>query len=122
MSKLITISHTVQHQTDHVMLHKSNWLLLAFLISVTHHYSYKPKGQLNFEMTFCCHRLYQISKENIVRISALNFFCSFLWASWKLFWASWDILSHAINKEAYRKPKKTSRNPQGCYNDGPRRC
>ena len=37
-----------------------------------------------------------------------EFFCSFLWASWKLFVLLGDLVSNIINKEAYR-------NPQGSY-------
>ena len=59
-------------------------------------------------MSFWCHRLDQNRNENIVRISALKFFV----ASWGL---PGDLVSNIINKEAYRKPKKASRKPQGSY-------
>ena len=42
-------------------------------------------------------------------------FCSFLGASWKLFGLPWDLISNIINKEAYKKPQKTFRKPQGSY-------
>ena len=45
----------------------------------------------------------------------LGFFCSFLGASWKLFELPGDLVSNIINKKAYRKPQKASRNPQGSY-------
>ena len=35
----------------------------------------------------------------------LEFFCSFLGASWKLFGLPGDLVSNIINKEAYKKPK-----------------
>ena len=38
-----------------------------------------------------------------------KFFCSFLGASWKLFGLSGDLVCNTINKEAYRKPQKASR-------------
>ena len=44
-----------------------------------------------------------------------DIFCSFLGASWKLFWLPWDLMSNIINKEAYRKPKTASRKPPGSY-------
>ena len=52
--------------------------------------------------------IFQNSNENIVRISALKFFV----ASWGL---PGDLVSNIINKEAYRKPQKASRKPQGSY-------
>ena len=55
--------------------------------------------------------IFQNSNENIVRISALKFFV----ASWELFGDPGDLVSNMINKEAYRKPKKDSRKPQGSY-------
>ena len=62
-------------------------------------------------MYFWCHHNDQNSNENIVRISALKFFV----ASWGL---PGDLVSNnIINKEAYRKPKKASRNPQGSLKD-----
>jgi hypothetical protein len=36
-------------------------------------------------------------------------FCSFLWASWKLLGLPGDLVSNMINKEAYKKPSKSSR-------------
>ena len=66
-------------------------------------------------MSFWCHRFDQNSNENIVRISALKFFV----ASWGLTGSflglSEDLVSNIINKEAYRKPQKDSRKPQGSY-------
>ena len=66
-------------------------------------------------MSFWCHRFDQNSNENIVRISALNFFV----ASWGLprsfFGLPVELVSNIINKEAYRKPQKASRKPQGSY-------
>jgi hypothetical protein len=59
--------------------------------------------------------IFQKSNENIVRISALNFFV----ASWGLpgsfLRLSGNLVSNIINKEAYRKPPKDSRKPQGSY-------
>ena len=49
-------------------------------------------------MSFWCHRLDQNSNENIVRISALEFFV----ASWGL---PGDWVSNTINKEATGSPK-----------------
>ena len=57
-------------------------------------------------MSFWCHHLDQNSNENIVRISALEFFE----ASWGL---SGDLVSNIINKEAYRKPQGSYKNFQG---------
>ena len=63
--------------------------------------------------------IFQNSNKNIVRISALNFFCSFMgasWgASWRLFGLPEDLVSNIINKEANKKPKKASMKPQGNY-------
>ena len=64
------------------------------------------RRSVNFEMSFWCHRLNKNSNKNIVRISALNFFCSFMGASWKLFGLPGDLVSNIINKEAYKNPKK----------------
>jgi len=36
-------------------------------------------------------------------------------ASWQLFGLAGDLPSNIINKEAYRKPQKASRKPQGSY-------
>jgi hypothetical protein len=49
--------------------------------------------------------------------SCPEFFCTFLGASWKLFWLPWDLDFNIINKEAYRKPpgmfkKFQGRNPE----------
>ena len=44
-----------------------------------------------------------------------DFFCSFLWASWKNFVLLGDLVSNIINKEAYRKPQKASRKPPGMF-------
>ena len=41
----------------------------------------------------------------------LDFFYSFLGASWKLFHLPGDLVCNFINKEAYRKPQKASRKP-----------
>ena len=66
-------------------------------------------------MSFWCHRFDQNSNKNIVRISALKFFV----ASWGLpgsfLGLPGDLVSNIINKEAYRKPQKASRKPQGSY-------
>jgi hypothetical protein len=59
-------------------------------------------------MSFWCHRFDQNSHENIVRISALKFFVASLGLSG-------DSVSNIINKEAYRKPQKASRKPQGSF-------
>ena len=59
--------------------------------------------------------IFQNSNENIVKIFALKFFV----ASWGLpgsfLGLPGDLVSNMINKEAYRKPKKDSRKPQGSY-------
>ena len=47
--------------------------------------------------------IFQNNNENIVRIAALKFFV----ASW--LWFPEDFVSNIINKEAYKKPQKTSR-------------
>ena len=60
------------------------------------------KRSVNFEMSFWCHRFNQNSNKNIVRISALKYFPG-------------DLVSNIFNKEAYRKPQKASRKPQGSY-------
>ena len=69
-------------------------------------------------MYFWCHRLDQNNNENIARITALEFFV----ASWELpgsllglLGLPGDLVSKIIDKEAYRKPKKASRRPQGSY-------
>ena len=66
-------------------------------------------------MSFWCHRLDQKSNKNIVKISTLKFFV----ASWGLpgsfLGLPGDLVSNIINKEAYRKPPKTSKKPQGSY-------
>ena len=66
-------------------------------------------------MSFWCHRFDQNSNENIVRISALNFFVAasgFTGSFWGL---SGDLVSNIINKEAYRRPQKASRKPHGSF-------
>ena len=68
-------------------------------------------------MSFWCHHLDQNSNENIVKISALKFFCIQNVASWglpKLFGLPGDLVSNIItsNVEAYRMPKKAPKNPQ----------
>ena len=45
----------------------------------------------------------------------LEFFCSFLGASLKLFGLPGDLVCNIINKETYRKPLKASRKPPGRY-------
>ena len=66
-------------------------------------------------MSFWYHRLDQSSNKNIVRISALEFFG----ASWGLLGIllrlPGNLVSNIINKEAYKKPQKASRKPQGCF-------
>ena len=37
-------------------------------------------------------------------------FCTLLEASWKLFGLPGDIVSNIVNKEAYRKPQKATKN------------
>ena len=59
-------------------------------------------------MSFWCHHLDQHSNKNIVKISALKSFV----ASWGL---PRDLVSNINNKEAYRKPQKMPRKPQGRY-------
>ena len=62
------------------------------------------------ERSFWCHRFDQ----NILRISALNFFV----AAWRLpgsFLGLPGDLVRIIIKKAYRRPKKASRKPQGSY-------
>ena len=73
-----------------------------------------PKGQLISKCPFGI-IVWTKNQCNYFWISALNFFCSFLGASWKLFGLPGDIVSNIINKEAYRKPPKASRKPQGSY-------
>ena len=59
--------------------------------------------------------IFQNSNKNIVRISALKFFV----ASWGLpgsfLGLSGNLVNNIINKEAYWKPQKDSRKPQGSY-------
>ena len=64
-------------------------------------------------MSFWCHHFDQNNNKNIVKISALNFFCSFLGAFWKLFKLPGDLVSNIIDKEAYRKPQRSYENFQG---------
>jgi hypothetical protein len=45
----------------------------------------------------------------------LEFFCSFLRASWKLFGLPGDLVCNIINREAYRKSQKASRKTPGRY-------
>ena len=54
-------------------------------------------------------------QRNYFWISALNFFCCFLGASWKLFGLPGDLVCNIISREAYRKPPKASRKPPGRY-------
>ena len=66
-------------------------------------------------MSFWCHHLDPNSNENIVRNSALKFEI----ASWgfpgSFLRLPGDLGSNINNKEAYRKPQKASRKPQGSY-------
>jgi hypothetical protein len=72
------------------------------------------KGQLISKCP-CCRKTSSKKPTKNFWISALNFFSSFLGASWKLFGLPGDIVSNIINKEPYRKPPKASRKPQGSY-------
>ena len=55
------------------------------------------------------------SNKNIVRISARKFFVAF-WALLGSFLGlPGDFISNIRNKEAYRKPQKDSRKPQGSF-------
>ena len=38
-------------------------------------------------------------------------FCTFLGASWKVFWLLGDLLNNIIIQEAYRKPQKLPKSP-----------
>ena len=58
--------------------------------------------EVNFEMSFWCHRFDQNSNKNNIRISAL-----------KGFVASWGLLGDLVSKEAYRKPQGSYKNFQG---------
>ena len=73
-------------------------------------YEIVPKGQLILK---CPYEMIVSSK--IPTKSCLDFcpeiFCSFLGASLKLFGLPGDLVINIINKEAYRKPKKSSRKP-----------
>jgi hypothetical protein len=59
--------------------------------------------------------IFQKSNENIVRISARKFFGASLGLPGSFFGLHGDIVSNIINKEAYRKPQKDSKKPQGSY-------
>ena len=72
------------------------------------------KGQLILKCLFGVIIWTNIATIILSRFLPLNF-CSFLGDSWKLFGLHWDLLSDIINKEAYRKPQKASRKPQGSY-------
>ena len=59
--------------------------------------------------------IFQNSNKNIERISALNFFVASLGLTGSFLGFPEDLLSNIINKEAYRKPQKDSRKPQGSH-------
>ena len=65
-------------------------------------------------MFFWCQNSFQKTNE-IISVFLPWIFCTFLGASWKLFQLLGDLVSNIMNKEAYRKPKKASRKPQGRY-------
>ena len=60
-------------------------------------------------MSFWCHCLDQNSNENIVRITALKVFNSFLGASWKLFGVPVGFISY-ITYQVPRKPPGSYKN------------
>ena len=63
-------------------------------------------------MSFWCHRFDQNSNKNILRVSALKFFCSFLGLRESFLGLFGDLVSNIINTGAYRKPQKASRKLQ----------
>jgi hypothetical protein len=66
-------------------------------------------------MSFWSHHFEQNSNENIVRISSLKIFVPSWGLPGRFFGLPRDLVSNIMNKEAYRKPQKSSRKPQGRY-------
>ena len=70
---------------------------------------------VDFEKSFGFHCFDQNSNKTIVTISALKCFVAFWGLPGSFLELLWDLSSNMIYKEAYRKPPKVSRKPQGSY-------
>ena len=101
--------HILTHQT----LNRSTFdLALYHNIRIMY---WNTRVSINFEMSFWCHCFDQKTNKNIVRISALKVFKASLGLPGSFLGLPGDLVSSIINKEAYRKPQKPSRKPQGSF-------